>query len=172
MKRVINAVVIAGLLLASVGMPPSSAGEKDRSDPEKAGTKRLERLKEKLGLSDEQAGKFEAALKSQREEAKPLRRELRDSMIKLRDQVQDEAADKDVAATLERLERAKTALETRREKLRKELSALLTPRQRAMLLLAKARGGAREMKRGGKRAKGRRKHGWGGRRGGEDFDER
>lgn len=107
---------------------------------------------ERLGLSKEESQKLELAFKEKRSTLRPLKRELRDAMLKLRDQVEDETDDKALAATLERVEKAKLALQEARHKFHKKLGEMLPPKQRAMVVLAHARkrmGGMRAMAMGG-----------------------
>ncbi|MBI4346870.1 MAG: hypothetical protein HY553_08440, partial [Elusimicrobia bacterium] len=87
----------------------------------------------------EESQKLEAAFKEKRKKLRPLQRELRDAVLKLRDQVEDEADDKALTATLERVEKAKLALDDARHKFHKRLGDMLPPASRAKLVLAHAR---------------------------------
>ncbi|MBI4347954.1 MAG: hypothetical protein HY553_13940, partial [Elusimicrobia bacterium] len=44
---------------------------------------------ERLGLSKEESEKVQSAFKEERKKLRPLERELRDAVVKLRDQVED-----------------------------------------------------------------------------------
>ncbi len=88
-----------------------------------------------LGLSKEQRRKMQDAFKSERAAIKPLRRALRDSAIKLKDQVEDKASDADVQASIDGVTKARQALQAERRQFRAKIDAILTPTQRARALL-------------------------------------
>jgi Spy/CpxP family protein refolding chaperone len=95
------------------------------------------RWAEHMGLSEEEAGKLEAGHKEARKAMKPLHRELRDAMTKLRDQVEDEAGDDALKATLERVEKARRALAAEHDRAKAKLAELLPPAKRAKLILSR-----------------------------------
>jgi Spy/CpxP family protein refolding chaperone len=88
-----------------------------------------------LGLSKDQQQKMKDAFKAERETMKPLRRELRDALLKLKDMVEDKASDTDLQAAMDRVAKAKTALHTEKEQFRAKMDGILTASQRAKKLL-------------------------------------
>lgn len=130
-----------GVMLAAVlcvGAMVAQAKAKDekgtwRDDERKA------RLVERLGLTEAQADKLEAAMKERKKAMRPLRRELRDAMLKLRDQVEDEAGDDAIKGTLERLKKAKRALVDEKDRFLTKVGEIVPPTQSAKLLLARGK---------------------------------
>lgn len=150
MKGTRMAVMFAGLVLcASWSLSAEHAGRPERG----------ERWKAELGLTDEQAAKLKDARTAEKEALKPLRRELRDALAKLSDQVEDKASDKDIQASLDRVDRARKALRDEQEKTRAKNAALLTPTQRAKMALAFAKRGRGRMEKGMKGRGGWMSHG-------------
>src|SRR5437773_1786730 len=116
MNRLIPAVLLAALAAA-----PALAHDEvaDKSGPmhhETAAEEGVERrelsvdkVKKELGLSEEQAGKLDAAVKAKREAVKPLREQLKAGFDLLSSQVDAKAADADIAATLDKIAAAHKA---------------------------------------------------------------
>ncbi len=160
MNRIAYAVMAAGLLLGGPGTLPARAqpgglGGGPGAGPRAAMAAKMEaRMKRNLGLSDVQESKLKDAFKAHREAVKPLGRKVRDLMTKLHDQLQDQAKDKDIAATLDSLKTAKKALDDERAKFTDSLASFLTPTQRAKMLMGMERRMGRE--RPGMRGRGRR----------------
>lgn len=144
MKKLLTITAILALAGAAWAMGPGS--DKPEGGPGQDGPGMGEgheggreggggRLKEKLGLSDEQAKKLKAMHESQGDDMKKLRRKVRDLMAKLQDQVDDKAADSAIASTLKDLEAAHKDMEAAHEKMEAALAAILTPTQCAKMLL-------------------------------------
>ncbi|MDE2491343.1 MAG: periplasmic heavy metal sensor [Elusimicrobia bacterium] len=128
MKRIIVAALAAALLAG-----PLTVRAQDGSGGGMRG--RMEsRLKARLGLSDEQVSKLEAAAKAHRAEMKPLRDKARAALRKLRERVRAKASDGEVAAALSALTAARRDEAAAEEKYQESLT-FLTPTQRAKLLL-------------------------------------
>jgi Spy/CpxP family protein refolding chaperone len=108
MNRVKTTLAAAALLL-SLGLPARA------DNPDKA--------------------KLKEAFKAGREAIKPLRRELRDAMTELRDKVEDKASDKELEASLAKVEKAREALRAEKMRFRKAMAAKMTPEQRAKMAL-------------------------------------
>lgn len=154
MKRLMTAALMVGLMgLAGTRLARAHGDDGKKGE---VSEKMKERMKEKLGLTDEQADGLEDAMKAHHEAMKPLHRKLRDSMRKLEDQVEDGASDKDVAATLSAMDDARKALDAEREKLEAVFAKTLKPTQRAKMRLALGH----RMMRGGMHG-GPRGGGWG-----------
>ncbi len=133
MNRWIPAV-LAGLLLVAV---PRAQATDDAQAPAKKGEHEM-KWAGKMGLTDEEAGKLKEAFKAEREAAKPLRRGLRDALTKLHDQVQDKASDKDLQASLDRVDQAREALRAEHEKFRKKVAGMIPVEKRAKIALMMA----------------------------------
>jgi Spy/CpxP family protein refolding chaperone len=133
--KIMLAVAVAALLSS-----PALAQEKKPSKeaPAERSSKRLEKMKKKLGLTDEQAGKLEAAHKAHQEAVKPLREQLKKDLEALREKVAAKATDADLKAALDKLKSGRKALRERAEKLAEETEAVLTPSQRAEAALMMA----------------------------------
>lgn len=139
MKRLISTVTAAGLLAGALLLPAMIRAEEHGGKETK-----LERMREKFGISDEQAAKLKAAHRTRRDASEAARTELKAAMRKLKDQLEDKASDKDLAATLERIAAARKAQRAEMEKFEAGLSSILTPTQRAKMLVAmKGRHGKR-----------------------------
>jgi Spy/CpxP family protein refolding chaperone len=92
-------------------------------------------MKEKLGLNDEQAKKLDAAWQEHREAVKPLREQLHKALKKIHGVLEIEASDKDIQAALDQVEKARGSLRAETDKHKKIIEALLTPTQRAKMLV-------------------------------------
>ena len=95
------------------------------------------KMKAKLGLSDDQAAKLKALRASSKEAFKPVMEKDRGLMAKLNDQVVNKAADSDIEATLKDLKANRNAMKEQMEKMQDQKDAILTPMQRAKMLLAR-----------------------------------
>jgi Spy/CpxP family protein refolding chaperone len=122
--------VVCALALAGAG----ARAEDAKAKPER-GSRMLEGMKDKLGLSDDQAGKLKAAFEAQKAAAKPVREQMKVSLEKLKWQVDSKADAKDISATLASVDQARKALRDQREKFAGSLSSILTPEQRAKMAL-------------------------------------
>lgn len=140
MKRFIRAALAAAVLIPGAWALNARAegGDHDGPPPHEAGMmgeKMAEKMKEKLGLTDDQAAKFKAAMKAHGDAVKPLHEKLRDGMKKLHGQVEAKASDADIKATLDSLKSTRKDMEAAQEKLHAEVSTILTPTQQAKMLL-------------------------------------
>lgn len=89
---------------------------------------------EKMGLSKEQGEKLEASMKAEREAMKPLQREMRDALTKLRDLVEDKAGDKDLQAGIDRVNGARKAIQAEHDRFEATLASLPVLARAKMLL--------------------------------------
>ncbi|MDE2039822.1 MAG: hypothetical protein KGO96_08645 [Elusimicrobia bacterium] len=87
-------------------------------------------------------GAMRQAWQAEREALKPMRRQLRDAVLKLRDQLQDNASDQDLLASMSRVKQARSALQEQREKF---LEEHFTVKQRAQMMVRMARRGQQAM---------------------------
>jgi Spy/CpxP family protein refolding chaperone len=156
MKKTILVSITACLLAAGALAASARAeeGGKDGARKEHAG----KMLKERLGLSDDQADKLKAAWDAQKAAMKPLREAAKEGRRKLEEQVRGLASDKEIQATLDALDANRKAMLAERQKVEATLASVLKPSQRAKLRLMMAR---RMMKGRGRKAEGN----WGARRG-------
>ncbi len=96
----------------------------------------MERLKEKLELTDDQAEKLAKAFKAHRSKQEDLGDEARDARRKLARLVRDEAGDKEISAAMDRLDAAQKARLESLKEFDESLAGFLKPVQRAKLRLA------------------------------------
>lgn len=175
MKRTICAAAAVAVL--AMGFSAHARAQDEGADKGGRHAEFADKMKKRLGLSDEQVGKMEAAWEAQAAALKPLREQREESMRKLEEQVRELASDKDISATLDALDANRKAMMTERQKLESAMAAALKPYQRAKMRLLMGR----EMKShrpgerddwGGRGGPGERRPGrWGGPRGeprGED----
>jgi len=111
----------------------SAAMDSDRSD------KRVEKLKKKLDLTDEQAAKLKEAWKGQREAVKPLRERMKKELEQLKTQVDKKASDSEIQATLDQLKASREEMRAQMKKTLESTEAILTPTQRAKMALTMAK---------------------------------
>lgn len=142
MKRVISTVTAAGLLAGALLLPSMIRAEGHG-----------ERFREKFGITEEQGAKLKAARRARRDAAAASRTELKAAMNKLSDQIEDKASDKELTATLDRIVALRKARRAEAEKFEAGVSAILTPAQRAKMLVAMKHHG---MKRGMRHGRGMR----------------
>lgn len=126
MKTMIGAALAAALLLAGPAAVRAYAHDDDAPGAE---------MKEKLGLTDDQAAKLKSAMESHRESMKGLMRQQRDATAKLHDLLEDKASDEKVSAALDSLKAAHKQIAAAHEKLDETLAGFLTPTQRAKMFL-------------------------------------
>ena len=144
MRKIICAVIAAGLFAAGPFAGRARA-EDEGKGKDGGGHERIEKMmKERLGLTDDQAAKLKAAWKAQKDSAKTLREESKATSRKLEEEVRDLASEKEIQATLDQLDANRKAMATERQKLEASVSSILRPSQRAKMRLMMA-----HMKRGG-----------------------
>ena len=139
MKRLACAVMMGGLA-SGAWLAPAFCAQGGGGGPRAGGkgAHRMmspEKLKDNLGLSDEQLAKLEAARKAHAEAVKPLREQMKAGMEKLRGQVKNKAADADIQATMDELSQGRKSMQQAREKFQEDLKSFLNPTQRAKMLL-------------------------------------
>ncbi len=142
MKMLRKAALVAatGLLLTvPLGLSRAQAKDSEKSNAPSWEQQRRGMWERHLGLSEKDAKKLDAAFQSEKLTMRPLHRELRDALIKLSDQVKDKAADAEIQATLDRVQKAKQALQTEMASFRTKLAGILTPTQRAKMMLWRMR---------------------------------
>ena len=102
---------------------------------------RLDRLKEKLGLTDDQAVKLKGLFKKQMEDTRSLRDQMRIDMDTLRQKVDMKTSDSEIKKLLDALSADRDKIEEGRRKMEKNLREILTPTQQAKFLMGmRARG--------------------------------
>lgn len=148
MKRYICAALAAALLMPGM-WAVSARAQDDDAAPEmgehQGGGKMLERMKDKLGLTDEQAGKLQASMKAHHEAMRPLWLQAKDTMKKLGEQLKSKAPDAEIQASLDALKSAHKEIAAEDEKFRDGLASFLTPTQRAKMTLGMAMRMRREL---------------------------
>jgi len=91
--------------------------------------------KQKLGLSDAQAAKLEAAMKTHREAMQPLREKQGAALKTLGEQIKSNAGDSAVQATLDQLKSLQNSVQAESEKFHQTLASFLTPTQQGKMLV-------------------------------------
>jgi Spy/CpxP family protein refolding chaperone len=127
----------AGLLLAAA---PSGlrAEDEDGGGGKPPHEMSAKKLKDKLGLTDEQVTKLDAAWKAQKEAAKPLHEQMKKDMDKLKEQVDKKAGDDEIKSTLDSLKSDRQAMMESMKKAHEASDGILTPTQRAKMILKMA----------------------------------
>lgn len=134
MKRSL-ALFAAGVLLAAAAI---SARAEDKPEPKEGGPRRermAAMMKEKLGLSDEQFQKFEDAQKKAKESIKPLREALKKAVDRTHGLILLDSSDKEISTALDQVDKARKTLRAEEDKTRAEIEGMLSPRQRAKMLV-------------------------------------
>lgn len=137
MKRIMS-MALAGALLLPAGLR-AQGGPEGRPGPrgEQGGKEAFkERMKEKFGISDEQEAKLKAAKRARRDADAATHAEIGAAMRKLSDQLEDKAPEKDLSATLDKIVAGRKALRAEEDKFEAALTSILTPTQRARMLVA------------------------------------
>lgn len=140
MKQWIWAVLIGGLVPLTPLFMPVLYAEDQPADPMWMEHHDIaaKKLKDALGLADDQVTQLQAALRARRDAIKPLRDDLRKDLKTLRDQIRDKAGDRDVQATLDQLTRDRKALQDAVQAANDKFTAdtpFLTPTQRGKIVL-------------------------------------
>ncbi len=104
----------------------------------------LDKLKEKLGLTNDQAAKLKDVFKSQMEANKPLRDQMKIDVDTLQQKVDAKASDADIKKLLDKLETDNKQMQAGREKMKDQLRAILTPTQQAKMVLGMRKMGMME----------------------------
>ncbi len=96
----------------------------------------LERLKENLGLTDDQVSKLKDLLKGQQEATRALRDQVRVDMDTLQQKVDAKAADGDLRKVLDALETDQRNIQAAQQKTEDGIRSILTPLQLARFVLS------------------------------------
>lgn len=150
MKRIISTLTAAGLLAGALLLPAALRAE-GKEGGEKGGHEAfMERMREKFGISEEQENKLKTARRARRDADAAAHQEIGAAMRKLQDQLEDKAPEKDLSATLEKLVAARKTLRAEEDKFEAALTSILTPTQRAQMVVAmKAHQGGMKGRMGG-----------------------
>jgi len=106
----------------------------ESNGPRRAPGALLQRVKERLGITPEQAAKIRAVLKDDRETLASLARAVHDAHIKLRETIQkDGATETDVRAASAQLAKAQADMAVERHELFGKLKPILTAEQLSRL---------------------------------------
>ncbi len=156
MKRIINGLwmgSLIGILFVGTSWVVRAEEEGSMMGNEKGGVNQVEKMKEKLGLSDSQASKLKDLFKKQREDMTPLRDQMKIDMDTLQQKVDMKAPDSEIKKLLDKLDADRKGMESGREKMKDQLRAILSPTQQAKLVLGMRSKGMEMM---GKRTKHRK----------------
>ncbi|MBI5622534.1 MAG: Spy/CpxP family protein refolding chaperone [Elusimicrobia bacterium] len=143
MKKTLCIAAIVGLL--GTGSQVLWAGEKDKGEKQASACKcpqcpqgKEGKMAKRLGLNEEQAAKMKELQQAKQEAIKPLREKLVEETRSLAQLVRGEASDKEIAASLSKIQELRKALDSEKDKFEGKVAALLTPSQQAKVLLAMA----------------------------------
>jgi Spy/CpxP family protein refolding chaperone len=127
------AALAAALLAGGLTASPLPAANAPAPDGPLHGALR-EKIKEKLGLTDDQVAQIKTQLKSERENITSLLTRLHDARTAVRDAVQKpDATETSVREAAAKLAAAQSDLAVERFKLRGKIDPILTPEQREKL---------------------------------------
>jgi Spy/CpxP family protein refolding chaperone len=107
----------------------------DHGDYGDWGKDRIEHLKDKLGLTDDQAAKLKEAFKKQMEANKPLRDQEKIDMDTLQQKVDTKASDSDIKDALDKLSADHKSMQTAQDNSMDKIREILTPIQQAKWVL-------------------------------------
>ncbi len=144
---------LVGLMAAALMVPALTALAQDNPAPGgqpggQQGGMNLERMKEKLGLSDDQVSKLKDLLKAQMEAGQTFRDQLKADIDVLQQKVDSKASDGDLKKALDTLVADRKAMEANRQKTEDMFREILTPLQQAKMVLGMQSIGARRMNQG------------------------
>lgn len=97
------------------------------------------RIKAKLGLSDDQFAKVRDAVQARRKARARDAATLKESLAKLESQLEGQAKDEELASTLDSLKSQRRKMRDENERFVDDMAKLLTPTQRAKMVLALAK---------------------------------
>ena len=150
----IMAATLAGLTLAvNADDSQAPAGDKDQPamgqgmDGGMMSMGPMSRMKEKLGLSDDQAAKVKDLFKSRMEANKPLRDQMKIDVDTLQQKVDTKASDGDIKKLLDKLDSEQKQMQSSRDKMKDQLRSILTPTQQAKMVLGMRKMGMGMMQR-------------------------
>ncbi len=140
MKRLISMTTAAGLLAGALLLPAMLRAE-DKKDGKAQAHEEGDRAgwREKLGITEEQEGKLKTLRRSHREAEEGAHSELKATMRKLEDQLEDKAPESDLTATLDKLRAQHKKMAEEHEKFMDAMAQVLTPTQRAKMAVAMGR---------------------------------
>ena len=121
------------------------------------GGKMMDRMKEKLGLSDSQVSQLKDMFKKTREENQSLRDQAKIDMDTLQQKVDSKASDSDLKNLLDKLQKDKDGLTAARKKVVDQMRDILTPTQQAKMVLSMKQRGRRMAGKWGKNFKNKMK---------------
>ncbi len=131
-------VVLQGPSLVFAEAPPTTGPTVTLSDGGMGGgspNKGRGEWKKKLGLTDEQAQKLRTAMQSKHTATENLIQQRRQTVDQLRGELQSNAADPMIQATLAQLRGIQKSMQSVQDQFHDSLAGLLTPKQEAQLLL-------------------------------------
>lgn len=141
MKRLISMTTAAGLLAGALILPAVLRAEEKKGEKPEAREHgdRAAKMREKLGVSEEQEAKLKTLRRSHREAEEDGRAEMKKIIRKLENQLEDKASEKDLSATLDALKAQHKKLAAEREQFMEAMAQVLTPIQRAKMAVAMSR---------------------------------
>jgi Spy/CpxP family protein refolding chaperone len=157
MKKIIStlwmgslaAVLLLGSALVARADEDRPMGGGDHGDG-KMGAAIILKMQEKLGLTDSQVEKLKSAAKKEREEMKPVIKDLMMNTKALKEAVDANAKDSELTSLLNKLDSERRNLESLNNKYVNQYRSILTPTQQAKVALFMAKKKMDMMKKMGK----------------------
>jgi len=112
----------------------------DHSEHGDWGKDRIEHLKDKLGLTDDQAAKLKETFKKQMEANKPLRDQEKIDIDTLQQKVDSKASDSDIKDALDKLSADHKSMQAAQDNSMERIREILTPIQQAKWVLTMRHG--------------------------------
>lgn len=139
MKRVWGLLMVGGLLAGGTAAPRAHEGEAGGGGkPEEM---HLKMMKKGLDLSDAQVEKLKAAMEAHAKAEKPLRRMVRDTTEKLKDQLEDNAGEDALKPSLDQLAKARQDMRAEEDRFHDSMRGILTVTQQAKMAVMHGRMG-------------------------------
>lgn len=117
---------------------PMGGGMGDHGDG-KMGAAIILKMQEKLGLTDDQVEKLKATAKKEREEMRPLFKDLMMNTKALKEAVDANAKDSELTSLLNKLDSERRSMESLNNKYVNQYRSILTPTQQAKVALFMAK---------------------------------
>jgi len=112
----------------------------DHGNGEDRGKDRIEHLKDKLGLTDDQTTQLKEAFRKQEEANKPLRDQEKIDIDTLQQKVDQKASDSDLKSLLDKLEKDRKQIQEVQQNSMDKIRMILDPTQQAKWVLSMRRG--------------------------------
>jgi len=138
MKGIMMGIWMGSLVVGLMAGPVFCLGAEENqqaTDDGSADISQFSKMQQSLGLTDDQMAKLKVLFKEHWEATKALKYKAAVDMLKLKQEIQSGASDREVKKTLDALTDDHEALQKKRQKLVNQLRDTLTPTQQGKLIL-------------------------------------